>query len=351
MLDFSSTFTPAGNTELAEAVEVQELDAGFGAAFEEAAVLYASGNASDAEQVLESVLEVPDAQIGEGVWMMLLDLYRLTGQRERFENRVLDYATRFERSPPPWRDLSSGDVTRARDKTPIVNLGGVLGAQAESQFQQICVIGRKSGAIHIDLKRLRGVDDAGCRLFVAMLQELGRDRVRFSIRNCESFADVLAEKAEVGVAANQDVWLLLMEMLQYCNDEARFEQTAIDYAITFEVSPPSWENRGGAMSEAEPPDAVADDVDDGLQLAGEITSSNNDQIRKLAADAEKRDAMVVDCRSLRRLDFASAGTLFSILATLTAQGKQVHLTNVNTLVGALMRVMGVDKVARVDLAG
>ncbi len=63
--------------------------------------------------------------------MMLLDLYKLTGQRERFESKVLDYATRFERSPPPWVDLSSARVLpRKSDAAPLVNLAGELTGQA-----------------------------------------------------------------------------------------------------------------------------------------------------------------------------------------------------------------------------
>ena len=43
----------------------------------------------------------------------------------------------------------------------------------------------------------------------------------------------------------------------------------------------------------------------------------------------------------------TAGTLFNILSTLRTQGKQIKLQNVNAMVAALLRVMGVDQVAQV----
>ncbi|MCC4118835.1 sulfate transporter, partial [Aromatoleum toluclasticum] len=66
-------------------VEVQEMGAGIGAAYEEAAVLYANGNTVEAEAALNAVLDGQGRHAGEGLWMRLLDLYRLTGQRQRFE--------------------------------------------------------------------------------------------------------------------------------------------------------------------------------------------------------------------------------------------------------------------------
>ena len=49
------------------------------------------------------------------------------------------------------------------------------------------------------------------------------------------------------------------------------------------------------------------------------------------------------------MDFVSAGTLFNVLSTLNGQGKRIALHNVNAMVGALLRVMSVDQVARVTL--
>ena len=349
-LDFSGGDVNRALAQCAGLVEVQEVGAGIGAVFEEAAVLYANGNVLEAERVLDGVLGDSANTAGEGLWMMLLDLYRLTGQRERFESRVLDYATRFERSPPPWEDLSAQSERRKADVAPLVNLSGNLSGQAEPQFQQICVIGRKSGGIRIDVGRLRSADETGCTLLRKALTQLAADRVKVAILNPAQLVNMLDGLIAPGRAEGRDIWLLVLELLQYTGEHERFENLAVDYAVTFEESPPSWEFK--AQQQAAAAQAALEGAaraDEGFRFEGELTGASNETIRKLAAVASQCQVITVDCSRLRRIDFVGAGTLFNVLATLQTQGKLVVLQNVNAMVGALLRVMSVDQVAQVTL--
>ena len=343
-----------GRGQAAAGMEVQEVGGGMSPAAEEAAVLYANGSMQHAEEVLSGMLESPEggAHCGEGLWMMLLDLYRLTGQQARFETTVIEYATCFEKSPPPWVDLSSQAQQRpAPGGPPLVNLSGSLSSQASQQFAQMEIIGRKSGALRIDLGKLRGIDEAGCTLLWNAVTKLVAGKVNVSFVNCGQALTLLEGRLTVGQAQCQEGWLLLLELLQQTGDHERFDQWAVDYAITFEVSPPSWENRSQPRPVAASAQAAVPVEEDAPRLEGELTSANPDVIRRLAAQASEVQTLEVDCSRLRRVDFVSAGTLFNILATLRGQGKLVVLHNVNAMVGALLRVMGVDQVARVDLRG
>ena len=348
-LDFSSS--DSGGRGLAAAageVEVRESVSGIGAVFEEAAVLYANGNVGDAEQVLTATLDDSVATSGEGLWMMLLDLYRLTGQRERFELRVLDYATRFERSPPPWVDLSAEASRPAGDRTPTVNLSGSLAAQAQSQLRQIAALAHRSGAVRIDVGKLRSVADAGCALLLRLLNELAAERIKVSLSSVELFVEELARRAVVGQAERRDTWLLLLELLQFAGDQTRFENLAVDYAVTFEESPPSW--KGIALARPAPAERRTLALKDGFfQLSGDLCGASNEGLKRLAIHVAERQDIKVDCSDLRRIDFVCAGLLFNILATIKAQGKLVTLFNVNAMVAALLRVMSVDQVAHVTL--
>ena len=86
-------------------------------------------------------------------------------------------------------------------------------------------------------------------------------------------------------------------------------------------------------------------------LEGEIVGPNVDMLRKITAFAAERTKVEIDCGRLRRMDFVSAGTLFNIVSQLHTQGRLVVLTGVNSMVAALMQVMGLHQVARIELRG
>ena len=335
----------------ADMVQVSNAASGLGAAYEEAAVLYANGNVREAEAILQAALDNQAGTAGEGLWMMLLDLYRLTGQQESFESRVIDYATRFERSPPPWHNLSTRQVRTRSSATPLLHLAGTLNAQVAEQLRQARIIAERGRQLRLDLNRLRGFDDEGCKLLYVALREFKRERVAVWLVNAGPFAEMLATKLEVGVAEHQHAWLLLLEILLHLGDVERFENLAVDYAITFEESPPSWENT------APPPQQEADaaaeeeteEEDTGLRLEGEIVGANHDAIRAVTAALADLEQATIDCSQLRRMDFVNAGMLFNIVTSLNAQGKRIRLAGVNTMVAALLKVMGVDQVAQINL--
>ncbi|MDV7391168.1 hypothetical protein RZS08_07440, partial [Arthrospira platensis SPKY1] len=246
----------------------------LGALYEEAAVLYANCNAREAEALLEAAVSDPGVAAGEGLWMMLLDLYQLTGQRERFESRVLDYATRFERSPPPWVNLASVAPRRKSEIVPLINLGGSLTAAAETQFEQLALIGVRSGALRIDLRRVKSVDDTGCRMLLDLVREFALERVKLYLLNAGQLVTLLAGQIESGCAEGKERWLVMLEALQHTGDEQRFEDVALDYAITFEESPPSWEDKAAPVAVAVASASAGDKTgDSGAVLEGELTSA------------------------------------------------------------------------------
>src|SRR5690606_42083383 len=84
-----------------------------------------------------------------------------------------------------------------------------------------------------------------------------------------------------------------------------------------------------------------------LVFSGEIAGGGSTAFGRLVEFSERYGELSVDCAALRRMDFVSAGTLFNVLSTLRAKGKQVTLRDVNAMVLALLHVMGVGQVAKV----
>src|SRR3990167_1054585 len=89
--------TPAPASEPEEFVHEPDL--------EEAAIRFANGDHACAESGLLDVLaqhqqDAPDDQLE--IWMTLFDLYRATGQHDRFDTLAIDFAAQYSRSAPLW---------------------------------------------------------------------------------------------------------------------------------------------------------------------------------------------------------------------------------------------------------
>lgn len=331
-------------------MEVHEGGDALAVVTEEAAVLYANGQNDAAAEVLSEFVTTLPAGESEFIWQMLLDLYKLTGQRTHFDECGLAYARSFEKSPPPWE---GGDAPAhgTRASTPSVAMGVALTEQSARQFERVREAALNGGAVRIDLTRLRSADEAGCRLLRETMIALRRASATVRMSGSKTLANMLAGQVKAGRRENQHMWLLLLDMLQYTDDIEHFEEIAVNYAVTFEESPPSWEPQ--AMTELVSTTAelgsVAPAPEAGFALEGELLGASAEPVRRLAAFASDRASVEVDCARLKRIDFVCAGMLFNALATLQAQGKLVMLNEVNAMVAALLRVMGVDQVAQLQL--
>lgn len=337
--------------QFAEMVQVQEVSAGIDAHAEDAAMAWAAGDAATAERVLREALADPAAAATEGLWRMLLDLQRLNGARQRFDELALDFATRFECSPPPWNDLSGAPATPRGEAVPLLALAGRLSSELATQLEQLERIARKGGAVRIDLGRVRDADDAACPLLRQAIDELRAKRIKVWLLNGGELAEALGKRVRPGEAVAPDTWLLLLELVQAGGDEARFEELALDYAITFELSPPSWEPERrtpqalNAVADERP---AAEAAGKAFRLEGELIGAGSEPMRRMLAYAAERERTVVDCEGLRRVDFVCAGSLLNELAKLQAKGCRVALIKLNALVEVLLRVMGIAEVASVS---
>jgi len=144
-----------------------------------------------------------------------------------------------------------------------------------------------------------------------------------------------------GEARNARTWLLLLELLQRYGTQDDFEQCAIDFAVTFERSPPSWE---AVPAPTLPVAKPAKRTDNAHYLSGEIRNSRFDD---LIAVLNLQEHVVLDFSGVRRLDFFSAGQLVNRLSPFKANGKEVIIRSPNHLVAELMAVVGLNKFARI----
>ncbi|MRX06741.1 hypothetical protein GJ697_02715 [Pseudoduganella sp. FT25W] len=317
---------------------------------EEIAILYANGQAAVAQQMLtEAVAATSGHNSDRSAWWMLFDLYQASGQHDAFDNLSIDYASTFETSPPSWQapaQLAAASPGWA-GLTPTAALSGVLDAHIAAQLERLRQQADASPVLRLEFSRVTAVDAEGCTLLLATLRQLQAGQRELILVGAPALAARLRDGIAVGRRDDGEApWLLLLELLQLQNREKEFEHAAMDYCVTFEVSPPSFTPpHKVAMAPAQHVPASPDR----FMLPPIIEHQLGPLLPGIRQYAEQYPALVFDCSRLTRIDYPSAIQLHGVLQALAdaEPGRKIAFRDVNHLVTALLRLLGYASLARI----
>jgi ABC-type transporter Mla MlaB component len=325
---------------------------------EEAAILYANGQDLPAVSVLAAAVvddRAPDT------WLMLLELYQSLGKRTEFENLAIDYAVRFETSAPAW---SEAHARPARATTPVARAAivfkGALDVRIVPQLEQLKKLAQRNAVLHLEFDQVTSVDSQGADLILRVFAAFQKSKHEVAISGASQLAERLRDAIKVGRRDTSNaVWMLLLEIYRILGRQAAFEETSIDYCVTFEVSPPSWEPASAKYIVEDQDGLPAPQVlaelggntvfgPDQVRLSGDLVGKSENELARLSAFANTRQHVVVDCARLVRVDFTAAGLLLNWAVGMRGQRKEIEFINVGHLVAALFVVMGLHEVVPIE---
>lgn len=321
---------------------------------EEIAILYASDQSKLVEQMLLTAIHDNDlAHGGRSVWWMLFDLYQVTGKQGEFDSLSIDYASKFETSPPAWVSALHRATpiapTAFSGVTPTVAFAGLLDDSIVKQLQRVQQLSDKKQVFRLEFARVTEVEPSGCALLLRALKTLQKSEHDLIMVGALELAGKIRSIIQIGRRDETDTpWLLLLEILQLLNLEKEFEEASMDYCITFEVSPPPFD----PPKTTKVTTAVAEIIHPGVSpdrfMMPPLVAGNADVlITGIKEYAAEYNPVVIDCSRLVRVDFTAAGQLLNGLAPLSAAGKTIEFQDVNHMVAALFHVMGLDSIAKI----
>jgi anti-anti-sigma regulatory factor len=343
-LDLSEFLFSEAAADFQIEAEVDPIDA----AAEEAAMLYANGQDGAVRALLEKATRAQRSGAGERLWLMLFDLLRLLEQKPAFETLGIEYAQAFEKSPPGWRDDVRAAPVQAR-VTGTVLFKGELTDDNEAGFDAVRQALARNRNLRLDVAKIRRLDAGGCERLLALLQQAQRAGGEIELVGRDVLSGLLDSRLARGQAEDRACWLLNLELCQLRGQLEVFEELAINYAVTFEISPPSWEPRRVLETEPSPLTVSADDLPmaEAYVIKGEIKAT---RFGDLLAYAAANNPVLIDCSKATRMDFLSAGALLNVLTTVKGTGRQIIFRHPNCLLAELFRVVGLKAVAEIVLA-
>lgn len=315
------------------------------AVVDEVAILFANNEVEIARQMLQDSL----ADVGlheRAVWWLLFDLYQVSNRQDAFEDLSIDYASRFETSPPTWNPLappSAAGATPYTGVTPTEAFGALLDDSIAPQLQRLLEMAATRPASRLEFGRVQIVTAAGCARLLQALTVLRGGGRELIVAGAASLADIVRATLVVGARdAPEAPWLLLLELLQLMNREKEFEETAMDYCVTYELSPPQFEAPVNVANAA----VQAPSRADRFMLPALIDGNSGALFDAIDGYAAQNSLVVLDGSRLGRVDYAAATALHARLRALAGDDRTIELRDINHLVAALFALMGYQDVCK-----
>ena len=379
--------TPSGFSP-SRMVAMDVFEVAHDAELEEASIRFANGDDAGAEAGLIEMLSPKGSRAGHlETWMALFDLFRATGQRDKFENAAIGFVELFNRSAPQWfsmPDIVTKLATREKGagNGPVADwiCPSVVGVQSVAALK--ATLAKAPMPWRLDWRNLKTMDVAAVEPLCKVFSSWAVQPVQLRFIGTAQLHQVLHNATP---SSQQDTpqawWQLRMEALRVTQRPDEFELAALDFCVTYEVSPPAWESaqcdykpldqdggetsahtiigevcRDSLMSSLSAMEG--DTLVDGLgaqtdanvfsvELSGLIQGDAIAVLDQLETKLMGADVMHISCAKLIRVDFSAAGTLLNWVCARHAESRTVQFSDVNRLVAAFFNVIGITEYARV----
>jgi ABC-type transporter Mla MlaB component len=381
----SSAFTPSKLF----AIDVDEF--AHDPELEEASIRFANGDDEGAEAGLQEVLSPSGARVNhDETWLTLFDLYRATGRQDRFETAAIEFASRFGRSAPQWFSMPEIVGRMSAPAAPAAAPSGqaladwtcpqVFGTQTLAAMN--AALAKAAQPWRLSWVKLQSIAESAVEPLTRTFTQWASQPMQLRFIGADVFERVLKEATPSGDrGVNPAWWKLRMEVLRVMHRPDEFELVALDYCVTYEVSPPSWDSARcefkalaadgtAATGHTIIGEAFRDSLSSGMttgygdtqmpsvmnsqmsnvatvELAGQILGDATEALDTLESKMSGADVMVISCSRLIRIDFSAAGTLLNWVTARQAEGRQVQFVDVHRLVAAFFNVIGISEHARV----
>src|SRR6476659_4680676 len=242
-----------------KAIEVAQANPGLCAVLENAALSFANGQDTAARELLEQGVQADaDTKLSPLAWLALFDLLQRANDRIAFDQLAMQFVLQFERSAPSWDDRQKPPTDDKPGGGGYIAVTGKLSGASAGQLEGLKrALEKCVPRARIDLSSVTGFDDAGARLLAHDLARARGQRMELAIQRPEKLVAALESAVAQGKAGGEGAWLLSLELLQWQRDQATFDERAVEFAVTFELSPPSWEppprassDKSGTMDDA-----------------------------------------------------------------------------------------------------
>jgi len=372
---------------------------------DEAVIAFANADFDECERALLALIAPGGSRHQQSeTWMAVFDLYRALDLPQKFDHLAVSFAHQFGLSAPHWYSLpqrvkafvaiseqqAAQAAKEAQEEEGPATEPGEEGApqqasplegwlsppviDSEAVAQLRCEILQLPRPWTMDWSSVEKVAPEGAAQLSQLMKSWANEPIGMAWIGVDQLLAVLAESSPSGTRdVDPAYWMLRLDTLRLCNRPDQFDEVAIEYCMTYELSPPSWEPsacqvrhmRDGVTPHTMMLSHVSDVTtsfvesqlhDDiefvqvaALNLSGQLIGDISETLRKLDNQLGASITLDVDCEHLLRVDFIAAGDLLNWVLARRAEDREVTFVKPHRLVALFFGAMGINEHAKVKL--
>ncbi|MFZ4551794.1 MAG: hypothetical protein ACOYNB_08225 [Aquabacterium sp.] len=395
----TSPLAPTGfqndiDLHVTEVVHDPELD--------EAVIAFANADFDQCERCLLDLIQPGAARHDHSeTWMVLFDFYRSLDLPQQFDQLAVSFAQKFGLSAPQWYSLPAkvaafaasqelakkstkaveespapyADASASVPEQPAVE-GWVAPAliDAEAVAQLRMEILQRPRPWIMDWSNVQQVSPEGAAHLGQVVRQWAKEPMELAWTGTGHLMAILGDTSPTG---SRDVdptyWMLRLDILRLINNPMLFDEVAIDYCVTYELSPPSWEPAACKVREVNDAvnphsrslsivsEVVTSFVESqfqnevgfiqvaALNLSGQLIGDIGNTLAQLETQLGASICLEIDCQYLLRVDFIAAGDLLNWVLARRDEQRQVIFVNPHRLIALFFGAMGINEHAKVKL--
>jgi len=399
--------TPSMTGSLPSDLDVQVYEMAHDPELDEAVIAFANADFDQCERCLLDLVQPGAARHDQSeTWMVLFDLYRTLDLPQKFDSLAMSFAQKFGVSAPQWYSLpqkvakflarQNGAPDTAHDTAPAtlpdagpstmaepdtVDTDTLEGWVAPQTLDQDTIAQLRIEVLQMprpwtmDWGHVKGITPMGAAQLGLLMRAWSRESHDLIWIGIDHLLDLLGDAAPPGVKdADPAFWMLRLDILKLANRPVQFDEVAIDYCVTYELSPPSWEPASCKVRlqtdvispHSRPLSHISevttsfvesqlhnDEVEfvqvAALNLSGQLVGDIGPTLNHLDDQLSASVTLEIDCEHLLRVDFIAAGDLLNWVLARRAEDRQVVFNKPHRLIALFFGAMGINEHARVKI--
>ena len=338
---------------------------------EEAAVLFANGDTAGAEASLLSLVQQRGTDLmGQlQVWLTLFDLYRAVGDQTKFDFHAIEFAGKYGRSAPVWFSMPEELGVKAKAFDTMGREARQLHWQAPAAISVAALVSLQGNLQRflppwtLNWSRVQEIrEDAVAPLLALFRSWAEQSDAQVIFVSADKLLTVLEEETPVGdKTVDENRWLLRMATLRLLSLELDFEAAALDYCVTYEVSPPSWadpqleltSDSGRSTKPAALDSFQLSEIPKESQIGrgqgpqavfeGVMEGAVEEKLASYTPLVEAGHPFTVRCDRLMRIDFVAAGSVLNWVAECQQKNALVRFSNLHRLNAVFFNLIGINE--------